>query len=28
MRAVINTTREDLRKAPEFKFEGNMKRTD
>jgi len=28
MRAVINTTRDALRNAPEFKFEGNMKRTD
>lgn len=28
MRAVINSTREELRNAPEFKFEGNMRRTD
>ena len=27
-RAVINTTREDLRNAPQFKFEGSMKRDD
>jgi len=26
MRAVVNTTRDDLSKAPEFKFEGNMRR--
>ncbi len=25
-RAVVNTTREELEKAPEFKFEGNMRR--
>lgn len=28
MRAVVNSTREELRNAPEFKFEGNMRRTD
>ena len=28
VRGVINTTRDALRNAPEFKFEGNMKRTD
>jgi len=28
LRGVINTTRDALRNAPEFKFEGNMKRTD
>lgn len=26
-RVVINTTRENLKNAPEFKFEGNMRRT-
>jgi sporulation protein YlmC with PRC-barrel domain len=26
LKAVVNTTREDLRKAPEFKFEGNVSR--
>lgn len=26
LKAVANTTREDLQKAPEFKFEGNMSR--
>ena len=26
MRAVINTTRDNLRNAPEFKFEGNLQR--
>lgn len=26
LKAVVNTTREDLQKAPEFKFEGNMAR--
>ena len=28
MRAIVNTTREDLRNAPEFKFEGNVRRKD
>ena len=26
LKAVVNTTRDDLRKAPEFKFEGNLRR--
>jgi hypothetical protein len=26
LKAVVNTTRDDLRNAPEFKFEGNMRR--
>ena len=26
LKAVVNTTREDLKNAPEFKFEGNMNR--
>ena len=26
MRVVVNTTRENLRNAPEFKFEGNLRR--
>ena len=26
LKAVVNTTREDLKNAPEFKFEGNMGR--
>jgi hypothetical protein len=26
IRAVVNTTREDLQRAPEFKFEGHLKR--
>ena len=28
LKAVVNTTRDDLRNAPAFKFEGNMKRED
>ena len=27
LKAVVNTTRDDLKKAPEFKFEGNMARS-
>lgn len=27
LKAVVNTTREDLQKAPEFKFEGNVARS-